>query len=69
MKKLSVERWKMGTRENLVTWFSVKVWDNVMPWSAHLLPVFVGEPAAAMLRQSLGVRMAGRRGGIWQGKE
>lgn len=38
----------------MVTWFSVKVWDNVMPWSAHLLPVFVGEPAAAMLRAELG---------------
>ena len=25
-----------------------------MPWSAHLLPVFVGEPAAAMLRAELG---------------
>lgn len=25
-----------------------------MPWSAHLLPVFVGQPAAAMLRAELG---------------
>ena len=25
-----------------------------MPGSAHLLPVFVGEPAAAMLRAELG---------------